>query len=318
MKDLKKGMMFERIDVLVEKRSEGTTKRGSTYLTLTVRDKSVSLSGKLWDFNPEMHHFIQEGAVINISGIVEEYNGALQLVFKDISESLASPDDFIKKSGFDVEEMWGSIVNLVGTFKEPLTKFVAEEILLKHEAFIDAFKKAPAASKVHNAWYGGLLEHVHALCAIAEPVIKHYKTLYCEKLSRDKVLFGLIMHDAGKIIEYDYKNPAFPMAPIGILTNHLVMGPAWVYETANRFTDKSGNFKMERAHLMHVLAAHHGTHEWGSPVKPSSLEALLVHHLDNLDSKMMHAFELVKGKQGSVSGFSERSYFEGTSYLQYQ
>src|SRR5690606_25193961 len=123
-----------------------------------------------------------------------------------------------------------------------------------------------------------LLEHVISLCGIAEPVIQHYQSRYKVNLSRDKVLFGLIMHDAGKVIEYDYSKPNFGYTKIGKLTNHIVIGPAWVYETANRFPTKDGNFKLERAHLMHLLAAHHGKEEWGSPVKPSSLEALLVHH----------------------------------------
>lgn len=314
--DLEIGAAFGNLHVLVEKKSEGVTKSGKPYLNLTVRDDSRSLNGKVWDYSREFHGDVLDGSVVCIDGAVDEYQGAPQLRINTITPSSESITKFAKSTRFDVSEMWSRLVDIVGTFKEPLTKFVAEEILLKHENFVDAFKKAPAAKTVHNAWYGGLLEHVISLCGIAEPVIQHYQSRYKMNLSRDKVLFGLIMHDAGKVIEYDYSKPSFGYTKIGKLTNHIVIGPAWVYETANRFPTKDANFKLERAHLMHLLAAHHGTEEWGSPVKPSSLEALLVHHLDNLDSKMMHALELVEAEApGDIPGFSARSYFEKTSYL---
>lgn len=314
--DLEIGTGFANLHVLVEKRSEGVTKSGKPYLNLTVRDDSRSLNAKIWDYNRGTHGDLPEGCIVRIDGVVDEYQSAPQLKINNVSPSTESITKFAKSTRFDVEQMWSQLVDVVGSFKEPLTKFVAEEILLKHENFIDAFKKSPAAKAVHNAWYGGLLEHVISLCGIAEPVIHHYQSRYKMNLSRDKVLFGLIVHDAGKVIEYDYSKPTFGYTPVGKLTNHIVIGPAWVYETANRFPTKDHSFKLERAHLMHILAAHHGKEEWGSPVKPASLEALLVHHLDNLDAKMMHALELVEAETpGELPGFSAKSYFEKTAYL---
>jgi len=324
LKDVTKETAVEGVTVLIEKRQEQTTKAGKPYLSLVVRDKSVSMNAKLWDYSEARHGKLSEGSTVNIWATVDEFAGTLQLNIKDVGEALADATEFYKRTRFDVEEMWGDLVKLVGTFEEPLTKFVCEELLLKHEAFIYAFKKAPAAKSVHNAWYGGLLEHVHSLTTIADPIIKHYQTRYLEKISRDKVMFGLIMHDAGKIIEYDYEKPSFDMTNVGIFTNHLVLGPAWVYEKANLFMNTflqtHGNvekFKIERAHLMHVLAAHHGQIAWGSPVVPASIEAVIVHHLDNLDAKVLHALEHVEGKASTIKGFSERSRIEGTPFYQY-
>lgn len=325
LKDLTKENVVEGLTVLIEDKKEAVTKNGKPYLNLSVRDKTGSIQGRLWDYNPEKHKAAKAGSAVQIWATVEEFPiGTLQLNIKQIEESLDDPTQFYKCTRFNVEDMWADLVKLVGSFEEPMTKYVAEEILLKHASFIDAFKKAPAARKVHNAWFGGLLEHVHSLCTIAEPVIKHYQSRYV-KFSRDKVLFGLMMHDAGKIIEYDYSKPSFDKTGVGILTNHMVIGPAWVYEKANQFAPKSDElgwsvdkFKLERAHLMHVIAAHHGQIIWGSPVTPASLEAILVHHLDNLDSKMLLAVELVEGKPGPIKGFSEMSYFEKTEYLQYE
>lgn len=325
IKDISKDAPAENVVGVIEKRQEAVTKAGKAYLSLKLKDQTGSIDAKLWDYSPDKHGPVKEGSVVHVWASVDVFNGSLQLNIKQIEEGLEDATEFAKRSRFDVESMWGDIVNLIGTFKEPLTKYVCEEILLKHEVFITAYKKAPAAKTVHNAWYGGLLEHVHSLTTIAEPIIKHYQR-YNPNLSRDKVMFGLIMHDAGKIIEYDYNSPAFGMTGIGIFTNHLVLGPAWVYEKANDYMDsflsipdKSiTEFKNERAHLMHVLAAHHGILEWGSPVKPASLEAVLVHQLDMIDSKMLHAIELIEGKPGEVKGFSERSRFEATPFYNYQ
>lgn len=319
IKNLKKFDSLEGIALLVEKRSDGLAKNGKPFVSLVLRDKTGSIVGKLWDNQSGLFPLFRENCVVTVWGSVEEYNGSLQLKIGEAQESLEDPDSFSKQTEFNVEEMFGKLTEIIGSMKEPLTRFVCEEILLRQVAVTEAFKKAPAAKGMHNAWYGGLLEHVHSLCTIAEPIIRHYQTRYCKDLSRDKVMFGLMMHDAGKIVEYDYTKPAFNYTPIGQLTNHMVLGPAWVYEAANKFPEKNAlpDFKMQRAHLMHILAAHHGSNEWGSPVVPASLEAIMVHHLDNLDAKMLHALDFVKGKQGPVPGFSERSYFERVHYLQY-
>jgi 3'-5' exoribonuclease len=41
-----------------------------------------------------------------------------------------------------------------------------------------------------------------------------------------------------------------------------------------------------RTLLLHLILSHHGEMEFGSPKVPQFAEALLLHHLDNLDSKM--------------------------------
>lgn len=315
VKEFKEGDALSGMPLLVLSRNSGTTKKGSTYLKITLGDQTGKINGNLWDPEKGGDH-LKVGEVVNVWAGIEEYNGNLQIKITDVQESVDDASSFAKSTKFNPEFLWSEIVHIVDSFKEPLTKFVAEEILLQPQ-FAAAFQKAPAAKVVHNAWIGGLLEHVWSLCTMAEMIVPHYQRNYKKEISRDKVLFGLIMHDAGKIVEYDYKSIAFKRTDIGIFTNHLVLGPAWVYETANRFQDKKSNFKLERAHLMHVLAAHHGRIDWGSPVKPASIEAILVHHLDNLDAKVLHALEYIEGNQGEAENFSERSWVEGTEFYNY-
>lgn len=292
---------------------------------MTVRDEKASISGVMWGYDPTEQAWVKEGLVVAVDGEVSSYQGALQLKVEAIQPSTRSAGAFVKTTKFDIDFLWESLLETVDSFEEPLTKYVAEEILLR---IADDLKKAPAAKGVHNAWYGGLLEHIWSLCQMAEPIIKHYQRKeYHPTLSRDKVLFGLMLHDAGKVVEYDFSTPVFQYAALGTLASHMVIGPAWVYEQANIWWGKHHllysppmsceQFKYERAHLLHVLAAHHGRFEWGSPVKPATVEAVLVHHLDNLDSKVLHALDYVNGKPGPVPYLSEKSYIEGVSYLQF-
>jgi len=315
VKEFVDGDPLNGMTLLVLSRSTGTTKKGSSYLKITFGDQTGKINANLWDIEKGGKYLIV-GEVVTIWGGIEEYNGNLQLKITDVQESTDDASKFSKSTKFNTEIMWNKLVELVGTFQEPLTKYVTEEILLQPQ-FAAAFQKAPAAKSVHNAWMGGLLEHVWSLCTVAQPTIEHYQKNYNKKISRDKVLFGLMLHDAGKIIEYDYKSIAFKRTDIGIFTNHLVLGPAWVYEAANRFPEKDSKFKIERAHLMHILAAHHGRIDWGSPVVPASVEAILVHHLDNLDAKVLHALEFIEGNSGDVKNFSEDSWVERTPFYNY-
>lgn len=309
------------MDVLVVSKTIAMTKSNKEYCKITVRDSSGDISGNIWDYDKTKMPF-EAGKPIQLTATVDTYKDKNQIKVHSITPSIADISTFGAQTRFDIDQMWNNLATIVAGFKEPLTKFVAEEMLLNNLAVVEAFKKAPAATGVHNNWFGGLLEHVWSLCTMAEPLIIHYQKNYRETLSRDKVLFGLLMHDIGKIVEYDYTNPSFPKTGLGILTNHIVLGPSWVYEKANKFMDEwlakphgtGDEFKFERAHLMHILVAHHGKTEWGSPIVPATLEALLVHHLDNLDSKMMHAIGLIEKPDGPVKGFSERSYFERTSF----
>jgi 3'-5' exoribonuclease len=312
------GMTVTGIPVLIAEKKVAVAKNGKSYADLTVRDSTGTLKCKVWNFADE--EWIKAGAVATISGDASTYQGEVQFTINALERNLtAKPSDFAKKSRFDIEQMYKHIEEVVEGFTEPLTKYVAETLLANYK---DGIKVAPAATGVHNAWVGGLLEHVWSMCLMAESIIDNYKTHYGSKLSADKVYFGIVFHDIGKIEEYDIYNPAFPKTPDGLLVNHLVLGPAMVWEVTNRWfetQEKTGmayaEFARERHHLMHILAAHHGQLSFGSPVVPSSLEALIVHHLDMIDSKVMHAIELIEGKEGPVKGFSEKSWTQSTLFM---
>jgi len=319
---LENGTTLVGTDVLIETFSTGKTKKGGTYFSLQVRDKENSVPCKIWDGHTEMKKYLKPGNVITIWADVSEYQKKPQLVIDRFELSDRNPSDFVQGTRFDVEELWTKVTDVIESFEEPLTKGIAEQLLLSDEVITGLAKKAPAATDVHNNWIGGLLEHIWSMIQLAEPIIAHYKKNYRPTLSRDKVLFGVISHDLGKVIEYNSDNPAFPLTPNGILVNHIVIGPAWVYHASKYLRGmyegtlayEGVDWTGETSHLMHLIASHHGIEEWGSPVRPATLEAVLLHFFDNMDSKFMHALALIEKGVGPVEGYSERSYFERTCY----
>lgn len=302
---------------LVVTRQDREGKDGKPFLALTLRGSDlVDTEAKVWSSEAACFPLFAPGRVAEAACTPNQYQGRTSLVVKAARPSALGPEAFVRRSHLDVDVLWDGLVARVDAMTEPVTQHICRK-LMERPGFEPAYKRAPAASKVHNNWVGGLIEHVHSLCLLADGVIAHYQALYDLPVSKDKVLFGLIFHDAGKTREYDVEAPGFPPTALGRFVPHIVLGPAWAYQAAGSFPDKAmPGFELEVAHLMHILAAHHGKEEWGSPVKPASLEAVIVHHLDNLDAKVLHAREYVQGKAGDTAGFSERSWVEGTAFYQ--
>jgi 3'-5' exoribonuclease len=292
-------------------------KNGKPYLKLTIQDKTGKMEGKIWNYSTSISEAIKDGSVLQISGNIDIFAGNLQVNIASYTIlHNESAEQFAAYTHLDITKTWESMVEIVSKFTEPLAKFVCEELLIKQAIVAEAFKKAPAARSVHSNWFGGLIEHTWSMLHLAGPIIEYYSA-FGVTISKDKVLAGIILHDLGKIIEYDYSTPAFNYTGRGILTNHLVLGPAWIMETSNKYPDKDKipNFKLEQTQLMHIVAAHHGTKEFGSPVLPSTIEAVIIHKLDTLDADIVHAISTIKGKAGQIPGFSDKSYTAKTSYL---
>ena len=313
IQNLKEGMTANLFALVVEKKV-ANAKNGKPYADLVVRDKSGTLKCKIWGFIDT--GIVVPGSVLDLVVDISTYNGELQATISSYTPSDRSPMDFCKSTRFKVDEMYADISKTIDGFTEPMTRYIAGKFIKD-----SGFTQAPAATGVHNAWLGGLIEHTWSMLQLAKPIVEHYSNVYGAKLSKDKVLFGVICHDAFKSYEYDYRNLAFPKAPDGILVNHIVLGPAVIYSLAHKWLKEYGgemdrfDYIRERNHLMHLVASHHGSTEWGSPVVPSTLEAVLLHQLDMVDSRFMHALELVEGKEGPIEGFSEKSWTQKTSFM---
>jgi 3'-5' exoribonuclease len=172
--------------------------------------------------------------------------------------------------------MWGELQGIVAAMSNPHLRALIEAIL-GDERIARAYKIAPAAKAIHHAFLSGLLEHVLSVCALARLTAPHYPGV-----DLDLLLTGCILHDLGKIDELTYAR-GFGYSDEGQLIGHIVMGVRMIEDKARSIPD----FPPRLLTLVeHMILSHHGQLDYGSPKVPVFPEALMLHHLDNLDSKM--------------------------------
>lgn len=262
---------------LVQAKERRTGRNGSAYLDLELQDATGRIRAKLWDCDVFSLDFDVQDFVL-AEGEVEEYQGALQVRLRSISrceEGSVDLLDYFPRSRRDLESLYLSLLERVRRMtEEPLRSLVLA--LMEDPPLAAKFKLAPAATTYHHAYLGGLLEHISSLVALADRVCDHYTSL-----DRDLLLAGLVLHDIGKIEELSFER-GFRYSTRGQLIGHIAIGLDMVREKMRAL-----GFPPElRDKLEHIILAHHGKLEFGSPKEPMFPEALVVHYLDDLDSKL--------------------------------
>ncbi|NBO55884.1 MAG: HD domain-containing protein, partial [Actinobacteria bacterium] len=183
-------------------------------------------------------------------------------------------EEFDRVSQFPVDEMWSRIVSAIVGMQNAQIRDIASDIMFG-QGLEEAFKKAPAASSMHHAFQAGLLEHTSQMVEIAHKLFE--LPFIRNALNKDLCVFGILFHDFGKIFEYEHTG-GFKHTIQGRLVPHIPMTAAIIFETANKLAVS----EIVRDHLMHVVLAHHGKVEHGSPVDMAVPEAAFVHYVDNL------------------------------------
>jgi 3'-5' exoribonuclease len=187
------------------------------------------------------------------------------------------------------------------------------EAIFADESIALAYRTAPAAKSVHHNWIGGLIEHVLSLCRLAKFAAEHYAAI-----DFDLLLAGVILHDLGKIHELSYAR-SFGYTTEGQLLGHIVIGLRMVDQKIGSIPDFPAPL---RDLLLHMILSHHGQLDFGSPKVPVFPEALLLHLLDNMDSKMECMRALIENDQmveGVWTGYSsalERSALKKRKFLE--
>ena len=310
IQDYKPGEPIDEV-FLLSKRELKSTKAGAYYLAVTLCDKSGCMECRMWDASPLLYESIQEDSFVRIKGKTEQYQGNVQLVITSIfpaDESEVNPDDFVPRTRFDVEELWGRFQGLVSSLKDQdlvrvMTAFVEDKDL------VDKFRQAPAAVSNHHACVGGLLEHTVSVMELADWLGGRYQIL-----DRDMLMVGAAFHDIGKTEELAF-GAAFRYTDSGMLVGHLAQGMLILERLAARI----GDFPAERLdHIRHMILSHHGSHEFGAPTLPVTAEAIALNLLDNIDAKM-EGFRLAVERDQSADAwttsyermFNQRRIFKG-------
>lgn len=273
---------------LVKDKEVRTAKNGNSYLSLTLGDKSGSLDAKMWDNVAEVEPTFGRDDFVKVKGQVRLFNNRQQLTIHRIRlcrESEVDLGDYLPRTTRDVERMFGDLLALVSRIGNPhLGKLL--ENLLNDSEFAARFKQAPAAKSLHHAWLGGLLEHTLSLCRLCQGMAEHYP-----ELDLDLLLTGAVLHDIGKTEELSYSR-SFAYTTEGQLLGHMILE----LDLINRKMAEIEDFPPRLKTLVqHLIISHHGEYEFGSPKLPMFPESLVLHYLDNLDSKLTSMLDLIAG-----------------------
>ncbi len=272
-------------------------KDGKKYLNIILSDGTGDIEGRSWNNAEEIYSSISKGSFVQVKGKTNIYQGRKQFILQAISEvskDSVNVDDFVMKASRSVEEMYSELCELVNQLTDVYIRDLLKSILEDHE-IARRLKKWQAGKTIHHAYQGGLLEHILSCSQLAVHLSKFYQ------VNENYVVAGAILHDLCKIYELtDDINVEYTEE--GKLVGHLVKG----LEVVDRFAYRIKDFPYQlKTHLKHILLSHHGEYAFGSPKLPQTREAMLVHLIDLMDSKM-HTFETIvrtDNNSGHWTGF---------------
>lgn len=292
--DFKAGMEILNEPFLLFDVVRRQSKDGRSFLLTTLRDRSGQINGVFWDVPLTVDVWARPGLAVLVTGRVNTYKDALQVSLNDMVRAQnVDMTEFLPNSKRPREEMQAELRSIVASLGEPWQTLSG--YLLLEGSLAGRFAVAPAARSMHHAYIGGLLEHSLSMATLARQLADHYPYV-----NKDLLVCGALLHDLGKVYEYTLEE-GFDRSEDGRLVGHIVRA-ALIIETAALELDVPPDALQQ---LVHLIVSHHGTQEWGSPVVPKTLEAVLLHQIDLLDSRVGGFMDHV-GNDGSRDPWTTR------------
>ena len=264
-------------NLLISNIVKGTTNSGAPYLSLTLQDSSKAIEAKLWDVKPELASQIEVGKVYDFDIEIIKYKNNLQakvLKVMPIAQNSINIDDFLFKSPISKDELRNTIQDGINQIKNENIARIVSSMLNYYSSDVYDY---PAASKIHHNFIGGLATHTAGMLKIGLALCELYPNL-----NKDYLIAGIILHDLGKIEELtspavtEYSNK-------GKLLGHISIMDARLAQIGQELKlDDSEELLI----LRHMVLSHHGEYEYGSPVRPETLEAEVLSQIDNIDAKI--------------------------------
>lgn len=267
------------IFVLIKVAEVREDRNGKKYISFTFQDRSGSIEGKFWGATDQDIERFTSGQVVALAGKRELYNGKPQVRINSLrlatDEEPNDPSDYVERGPMTRTEMVNEVLAAVEGFENTTIDAIVRYLL--REVSWDFFTY-PAAKKNHHAYVGGLGFHTISMLRLAQAVASQY-----DNINKDLLYAGVIIHDIGKTVEF-----TDPMSTEYTVEGNLIGHISIVDEMITLAVDKLGfdQYSEDVVLLKHMVLAHHGKQEWGSPVSPHLLEAEILHHLDNLDASI--------------------------------
>ncbi|MDA8968835.1 HD domain-containing protein [Akkermansiaceae bacterium] len=292
---------------------ERETKGGKPYREWAIADATGGITLKLWnnhpqwdasaDIDPETFLSFHGEWTKNQYGIDGKGWKFRFLNEDETSDFLAG--DPVTRANQDMD--WAVILDALADLADPRLKSLCDEFITQ---FGGRFRRTAAAKKNHHARRGGLVEHVAQMMRSALALHPVYP-----ELNRDLLIAGILFHDCGKLWENTYPESGFNQLQTlhGEMMGHIPLGlelvnKFWRELELDQWKDLEPTSEHVRLHLLHLVASHHGTHEFGSPTLPRTPEAHTLHYIDNLDAKMEMVRDSYKNSNETSPGIYERQF----------
>ncbi len=293
--------------VLIKNADVRTAKNGKTFIAFTFQDTSGSIDGKFWDASSEEIQRFEVGRVAHLTGKREVYQGNPQMrIYKLRLTNPEEPNDpnlFMERAPVKKEAMEEEINQVLFEITNPHWNRIVRFLLNKYKK---EFFEYPAAKKNHHAFVGGLAYHTTTMLHLGKSLVKEYP-----QLDGALLFAGIILHDLGKVIELSGAMST-EYTVVGNLVGHLVLVNEEITKAclALKIDESAEDIVV----LRHMVLAHHGQLDYGSPVRPRIMEAEILHQIDNIDASMqMLTNAISKTEAGDyterIFGMDNRSFY---------
>lgn len=258
------------------------------YLSLRLADRTGKISAVMWDNAEAAAYGLAEGDLVEVKGQVTIYNNEKQITLNSVKKiedlSVCSPADFLPVAPVPVEELIQEFDDILSQLKDEDYRNLLNTFR-QDEDIWQKFTLAPGAKRWHHSYLHGLLHHTLTVVKECRSIAQHYPRIDCDLLTA-----GAIFHDIGKTLEFEYQF-SFDYSTQGRLLGHVFIGANMV----EKWIDLLSDFPEEkRNRLIHMILSHHGETE-RSPILPMTMEAELLHHIENMDAQLT-AYERELGK----------------------
>ena len=281
--ELQNGERLESFFVVASNRV-GTTRKGDEFWTLTLRDVTGSMNGRVWQPSEACPQGLELPGVYTIVGRVDSYRDELQLVVDHMKPYRPTPEEYdslVPASRWSPEVLESEIrAHIEANVRAAILKRLLLHAM-DHPTVKPRLSVSPAASANHHAYRSGLAEHTLSMMRIATTLAGHYSAYYPGLVDGDLLIAGVLLHDLGKVWELE-GDLAADYSTVGRLVGHIPMGAAFVADLARELGDIPDELVWE---LQHLVLSHHGQLEYGSPKRPKTIEAQILHYIDQIDAK---------------------------------
>lgn len=272
-RELNRGNVFCIIRNLEERDS-----KAGKYVVFTLFDGELEIQARMWNTSL-LSLSVSKDDVVNVLLESKDFNGSLTYVVTNYDRTTKySKDYFIAKAPVDAEVMYDYIMENISSLKNETLKYIAEKLYTDYKKELLIW---PAAKRFHHDVQAGLLYHIYRMLKSGEAIVQNSY----DNLDVEMVKVGIILHDIGKLLEMKPTETGNGEYTIdGELFGHLYLGMRMI---ANVVNSKVIDFDQKTVtHLLHIIASHHGTYEFGAISLPKTKEAYLVSQIDMIDSKL--------------------------------